>query len=113
MSYETSPCPLLGKPDIKHKYEFKGLMVLSNAEFSFASAVSQSVAANGGTYTIPTGIWYVDCAATTKVQLNNGTSWIDLCSNAGKVLVISDGVNVRLYNSNTSSAETSKLIKIA
>jgi hypothetical protein len=112
MSYETAPCPLLGKPGVKHKYEFKGLLVFSNAEFSFASAVSQSVGGSGGTYVLPTGIWYVFCNTNTKVQVHNGTSFVDWTAAAGKALVISDGVNVRLYNGG-ASAESSTLIKIA
>ena len=111
MGYETAPCPLLGKPGVKHTYEFKGLMVLNNAEFSFASAISQSVSASG-TYVLPTGIWYVICNTNTKIQVYNGSSWIDWTTAAGKDMVISDGASVRLSNGG-AGAESSTLIKIA
>ena len=111
MSYNTAPCPLFGKPDVKLTYSPKGLLLLGGAEFSFASAVSQSVSASG-TYVLPTGIWYVICNTNTKIQVYNGSSWVDWTAAAGKDMMISDGASVRLYNGG-ANAESSTLIKIA
>jgi len=77
----------------------------------FGSDASVSVAA-GGTYTIPRGMYYVKCGANTKVQVYIAGAWTDFSAVGALVLVVSDGSNVRLYNTGTA-AETSTLRSVA
>ena len=117
MSYQTASCPILGSPEINLVYKLKGSvqiigsLSLGQTSFSFKSSVSQSVTA-GGVYVIPTGVWYVLCAANTKIQINVAGTWTDFTGVAGKSLVISDGANVRINNTG-AAAESSTLIQIA
>jgi len=77
----------------------------------FGSDTSASVAA-GGTYTIPRGMYYVKCGASTKVQVYIAGAWADYSAAGALVLVVSDGIHVRLYNTGTA-AETSTLRRVA
>jgi hypothetical protein len=77
----------------------------------FGSDVSQSVSASG-TYTIPKGMYYVKCGANTKVQIYIGGAWTDYSTTGAFVLVVSDGSNVRLYNTGSAS-DTSVLKRVA
>jgi hypothetical protein len=96
---------------LEGKVNVKGELSLGSATFTLSAAVTQSVGAGAGVV-LPDGIYYVFCGANTKVQVNDGTAWQDFTAAGGIALVISDGVNVRLYNSGTQ-AESSKLRKIA
>jgi hypothetical protein len=77
----------------------------------FGDDTSVSVAA-GGTYTVPRGMYYVKCGANTKVQVYIAGAWTDFSAVGALVLVVSDGSNVRLYNTGTA-AETSTLRRVA
>ena len=77
----------------------------------FSGDTSVSVAA-GGTYTVPSGMYYVKCGPNTKVQVYIGGAWTDYSAVGALVLVVSDGSNVRLYNTGTA-AETSTLRRVA
>jgi len=77
----------------------------------FGSDASVSVSA-GGTYTIPKGMHYVKCGASTKVQIYIGGAWTDYSAAGALVLVVSDGANARLFNTGTS-AEASVLRRVA
>jgi hypothetical protein len=77
----------------------------------FGSDTSVSVAA-GGTYTVPRGMHYVKCGTSTKVQVYIGGAWTDYSAAGALVLVVSDGSNVRLYNTGTT-AESSTMRRIA
>ena len=77
----------------------------------FGSDTSQSVSASG-TYAIPKGMYYVKCGASTKVQIYINNTWTDYSTTGALVLVVSDGTNVRLYNTGSSS-DTSTLKRVA
>jgi len=77
----------------------------------FGGDTSVSVGA-GGTYTIPSGVYYVKCGANTKVQIYIGGAWQDMTGLGALTLVASDGQNVRLYNTGTAS-ESSTLRRVA
>ena len=77
----------------------------------FGSDTSQSVSA-GGTYTIPSGMYYVKCGASTKVQIYINNAWTDYSTTGALVLVVSDGTNARLYNTGSAS-DTSILKRVA
>jgi len=77
----------------------------------FGGDTSVSVGA-GGTYTIPSGMYYVKCGANTKVQIYIGGAWQDMTGLGALALVASDGQNVRLYNTGTAS-ESSTLRRVA
>jgi len=77
----------------------------------FGSDTSVSVSA-GGTYTVPRGMYYVKCGASTKVQMYIAGAWTDYSALGALMLVVSDGNNVRLYNTGTA-AESSTLRRVA
>ena len=77
----------------------------------FSSDTSQSVSA-GGTYTIPNGMYYVKCGTYTKVQIYINNAWTDYSTTGALVLVVSDGINARLYNTGSAS-DTSILKRVA
>jgi len=77
----------------------------------FGSDTSVSVSA-GGTYTVPRGMYYVKCGASTKMQVYIAGAWTDYSTVGALVIVVSDGSNVRLYNTGTAT-ESSTLRKIA
>jgi hypothetical protein len=77
----------------------------------FGSDTSVSVSA-GGTYTVPRGMYYVKCGASTKVQVYITGAWTDYSAVGALVLVVSDGSNVRLYNTGTAS-ESNTLRRVA
>ena len=67
----------------------------------------------GATSTISKGVFLVSLGANTKVEYSpdNGTTWRDLIPAGEGGVVISDGSNVRLNNTGTSS-ETSYLLPV-
>ena len=73
----------------------------------FASGKSVTVSA-GGTYTIPEGVYYVFCGSNTKIQVYDDIdgTWKDLTGVGGVALVISDGSNVRLYNTGSADEDS-------
>jgi hypothetical protein len=77
----------------------------------FGGDTSVSIGA-GATYTIPPGVYYVRCGANTKAQVYIGGAWQDLTGPGALALVVSDGQNVRLYNTGTAS-ESSVLRRVA
>lgn len=77
----------------------------------FGSDTSQSVSASG-TYTIPSGVYYVKCGSYTKVQIYINSTWTDYGTTGALVLVVSDGTNARLYNTGSAS-DTSVLKRVA
>ena len=78
----------------------------------FKAGASVTVSA-GGTYTIPKGVYYVFCGPNTSVEVYDDVAgaWKTVIAAGGAGLVISDGSNVRLYNSG-SADETSNLREI-
>jgi hypothetical protein len=77
----------------------------------FGGDVSVSIGA-GATYTVPPGVYYVRCGANTKVQVYIGGAWQDMTDPGALAPVMSDGQNVRLYNTGTAS-ESSVLRRVA
>jgi hypothetical protein len=77
----------------------------------FGSDTSVSVSA-GGTYTIPRGMYYIKCGASTKAQIYIGGAWTDYGAAGALVLVVSDGANARLLNTGTAP-DTSTLRRVA
>jgi hypothetical protein len=77
----------------------------------FGGDTSVSIGA-GATYTVPSGVYYVKCGANTKVQVYIGGAWQDMTGLGALALVVSDGQNVRLYNTGTAS-ESSVLRRVA
>jgi len=73
----------------------------------FASGSTVTVAA-GSTYTIPEGVWYVFCGPNTKIQVYDDVdgAWKDLTGTGAVALVISDGSNVRLYNTGSADEDS-------
>jgi dihydroorotase-like cyclic amidohydrolase len=112
-TYQPPPCPAVAKTAKAHEFTFKGkvnvaaLVSLKSASFTLGSATTKSVGANSAVV-IPAGVFFVFCGPNTKVQVNDGTNWQDLTATGGKALVVSDGVNVRLFNTGTA-AENSTL----
>jgi len=112
-AYQPAPCPIVGKTARAHEFTFKGRVnvaaqvSLRSASFTLGSATTRSVGANSAVV-IPPGVFFVFCGPNTKIQVNDGTSWQDLTATGGRALVVSDGVNVRLFNTGTA-AENSTL----
>ena len=112
-AYQPAPCPIVGKTarpcevTLKGKVNVAALVSLGSASFTLGSATTRSVGANSAVV-IPPGVFFVFCGPNTKIQVNDGTSWQDLTDIGGNALVVSDGVNVRLFNTGTA-AENSTL----
>lgn len=70
--------------------------------------VTISVAA-GSTALIPAGAWSIICSTNTKIQVFNGSSWVDFTAAGAKVFLISDGINFRFSNGG-ASAENQVLV---
>ncbi|MEM1544469.1 MAG: hypothetical protein QW795_07280, partial [Candidatus Bathyarchaeia archaeon] len=70
--------------------------------------VTISVAA-GSTTLIPAGAWSIICSTNTKIQVFNGSSWVDFTAAGAKVFLISDGINFRFSNGG-ASAENQVLV---
>jgi hypothetical protein len=77
----------------------------------FGGDISVSIGA-GATYTIPAGVYYVKCGANTKAQIYIGGAWQDYSGSGALILVVSDGINARLYNTG-AAAESSTLRRVA
>lgn len=82
----------------------------SNRPVAAGSVNTISIAA-GGNSLVPAGAWYVLCGTNSRIQVYNGTTWVDLTAAAGKSFLISDGINTRIFNSG-ASAEVQTLIAV-
>ena len=72
---------------------------------------TETITINAGSVVpLMAGIYYVQLGANTRAEFydNANDVWRTIISNGGAGLIISDGTNVRLYNSNTTN-ETSIL----
>jgi hypothetical protein len=74
----------------------------------FGAEQTQTVAASGGTYIIPEGIWYVILDANAVLQFNVNGTWTTIPAGG---LQFSDGASLRLYVSGTT-AGTENLIPV-
>jgi len=79
---------------------------------SFDPGTSVSIAA-GATYTVPTGAYYVFLAANTIAEAYDdiAAAWKTIITAGGSGLIISDGTNVRLYNTG-AAAESSNMRRV-
>ena len=76
----------------------------------FGTVSSVSIAA-GGTYTVPKGVYWLSENSAVNVEFYDGSAWQLAISGKGGV-IISDGTNVRLVNTDTANAQTVYLLPI-
>ena len=80
---------------------------------SFGTAATLSIDASG-TYVVPAGIYMVvadDAQIILEISTDGGSTWYGVAPPSG--LVVSDGVNVRLRNTDGAAAHNAYLLPLA
>jgi hypothetical protein len=104
----------LGSHASRHAYggaDAIGSNALRIAQVGLVLGTGSSVTVGaGGTYVIPKGVYYIFLGANTSLEVYDDVagSWKTAIASGGSGLAVSDGSNVRLYNSGTAS-ESSNL----
>lgn len=72
----------------------------------YGGVSSVSIAAEEA-ITLAAGTWYIKCGGNTVVEVHMGDAgWAIVISTTETGIVVSDGVNARLHNISTTTADT-------